>query len=83
MPIRRFRSVEEMKAPPWRERGTRELFDAIAALLETGRRTMPRRFPPGVHRHRSIDELDRQVDAWQQADVDRLRAERPCRPRRG
>jgi hypothetical protein len=25
---------------------------------------VPRRFPPGVHRHRSIEELDRTVEAW-------------------
>jgi hypothetical protein len=64
MPIRRFRSIEEMKAPRWRERGDPELFRAMAALWEMGRRTSTRRYPPGVHKHASIEEMQLSQERW-------------------
>ena len=56
MPVRRFRSVEEMNQPRWRKPGDPELYAAIAALWRLGARTGQRRFPPGVHKHRSISD---------------------------
>jgi len=64
MPIRRFRSYEEMKVPRWREPGDPELFRAMAALWELARRTRTRRYPPGVHRHASIEEMQHVQEAW-------------------
>ena len=64
MPVHRFRSAEEMNQPRWREPGDPELLRAIAAVWDFGRRTMPRRFPPGVYRHRSIESLNAQTEAW-------------------
>lgn len=64
MPVRKFRSVEEMKAPRWREPGDPEIARALADLLEIGRRTSARRFPPGVHRHGSIEEMQRVQAEW-------------------
>ena len=64
MPVRKFRSVEEMKAPRWREPGDPEIARALADLLEIGRRTSARRFPPGVHRHASIEEMHRVQAEW-------------------
>ena len=60
-----------MAQPMWRVTGDPELYRAIAHVWAFGRRTVPRRFPPGVHRHRSIEELDRQVEAWARADFER------------
>jgi hypothetical protein len=65
MPVRKFRSVAEMNQPCWRTPGDPELDRAIARLWDTGRRINPRRFPPGVHRYHSIEELDAQVQRWQ------------------
>ena len=59
MPIRKFRSVEEMNQPPWREPGDPMLYRAIAAVWAFARRTNPRRFPPGVHKYRTIEDMDR------------------------
>jgi hypothetical protein len=64
MPIRKFRTVEEMKAPRWYERGDPALFRAMAALWEIGRRTRTRRYPPGVHKHRSIEEMQVVQEQW-------------------
>ena len=64
MPVRKFRSVEEMERDKWREPGQRALFRAIAAVWAFGRRSRPRRFPPGVYRHRSIADLNAQTERW-------------------
>lgn len=38
MPVRKFRSVEEMNQPVWRDPGDPELYRTIAGLWEVGRR---------------------------------------------
>ncbi len=70
MPVRRFRSVEEMNQPRWRKPGDPELYAAIAALWRLGARTGRRRFPPGVHKHRSIEQLNATRERWAQANFD-------------
>ena len=64
MPIRKFRSIDEMKEPRWRRPGDPGILLALAALLEIGRRTNSRSFPPGVHKHASIEEMQRVQDSW-------------------
>ena len=76
MPVRRFRSVEEMEQPVWRTPGDPALYRAIAALWDFGMRTVPRQFPPGVYRHRSIEALNETTDAWQRENLEALRQQR-------
>jgi hypothetical protein len=57
MPVRKFRSVEEMNTPVWRCAGDPELFRAIASVWEFGRRSRSRAFLPGVRKFRSVVEL--------------------------
>jgi hypothetical protein len=64
MPVRKFGSAEEMNRQQWRQPGDAALYRAIAAVWEFGRRVRPRRFPPGVYRHRSIAELNEQTERW-------------------
>ncbi len=66
MPVRRFRSVEDMNRPRWRSAGDPDLFRAMAGLWSLGRQTLGPRFPPGVYRHRSIEDLDAQNERWQE-----------------
>ena len=73
MPIRKFRSVEEMDAP-WREPGTPALWRAIAAVWAFGARTVGHRFPPGVHKHRSIEDAERLREKWDEANFARYHA---------
>ncbi len=63
MPVRKFRSVEELNQPVWRQPGDTALYRTIAALWDTGRRLQTRAFVPGVRRFRSIDELEAAADA--------------------
>ena len=64
MPIRKFSDVGAMKAPRWRPPGDPEIARVFAGLLEIGHRTRPRRFPPGVHKYGSIEDMQRALDTW-------------------
>ncbi len=68
MPVRRFRDLQEMEDSLWHEPGTPELLHAIAGVWSFAERTCPKRFPPGVYRHRSIEEEQRQRDLWEDAN---------------
>lgn len=57
MPVRRFRSVEEMNQPVWRSPGDPELREAIRRVWEFGLRTRVTRLEPGVRKFRSLDEM--------------------------
>lgn len=62
MPVRKFRSAEEMNRPVWREPGSAQLLQAIRDVWEFGRLTSPRRFRPGVYRHRSLEEAQKALE---------------------
>ena len=76
MTVRRFRSVEEMSRERWRQPGDPELYRAIAAIWEFGARTGVHRFPPGVYRHRSIEDMNRLTDSWRDANFAALQESR-------
>jgi hypothetical protein len=64
MPVRKFRSIEDMDAPPPYRSGDPALFTAMRGLWEIGARTSRRRYPPGVHKHASLEEMSRVQEAW-------------------
>ena len=72
MPIRKFRPVQEMEDSIWRQPGDPGLWRTIAGVWEFAARTCPRHFPPGVHKHRSIEEAQRLREAWEEANFRRL-----------
>ena len=63
MPVRKFRSAEEMNQPVWCRADDLELQRIIAALWRTGRNMSVRHFTPGVRRYRSIEEMSRDQSA--------------------
>lgn len=73
MPVRKFRSVADMPPPPLREPGTESLFRALAGHWRAGALMADLRFPPGVYRHTSVEELNVQTDLWEAERVERLR----------
>ena len=68
MPVHKFRSVAEMMPPrsfaPLDPRNLKLACD----LSEAATRLRPRRFPPGVHRHRSVEEANRLRLAWEREE---------------
>lgn len=57
MPVRKFRSAEEMNQPVWREPGDPELYRTQRALWDLAAKTSRKRFRPGVYRFRSMQEM--------------------------
>ena len=73
MPIRKFRSVEELNQPRFAASGP-EAWRAMAELAELGERTVRPRFPPGVHKHRDIAAAEELRQTWEDANVRRHQA---------
>jgi len=66
MPFRKVRNLQEMEDSLWREPGDPDLWRAIDAVWKFAERTCPQRFPPGVYRHRTIEDAQRQRDLWEE-----------------
>ena len=77
MPIKKYRDVSEMEDNTWRSPGDPELFRAIKAVWEFSARVAPRRFPPGVYKHRCAEDARRLREQWERDNVRRGRRLRP------
>ena len=64
----------------WREPGTPELWRAIDRVWRFAAQTVPRHFPPGVHKHRSIEDAQRLRDQWEEADFQAFWKRRGVKP---
>ena len=64
MSVRKFRSIEEMKRRHWRKPEDPTLPAVIEGIWNFGERTAGLRFPPGVYRHRDIEEMNALTDRW-------------------
>jgi len=67
MPVRKYRSIDEMPDETWREPGDPLLYRAIRETWDFGRHTSRRRYRPGVLRFRSIEAMDRAQNDWDRA----------------
>ena len=52
----------------WYAPGDPALARAIRRVWDFAARTVPRRVPPGVHRHRSIEDAQALRDQWEEDD---------------
>ena len=73
MPVRKFRSVADMPPPPLREPGSEELFQVLAGHWRAGALMADLRFPPGLYRHASIEELNARTDLWEAERIERVK----------
>ncbi len=64
MPVRKLRKVEDMDVPHWRVPGDPDLMRAMVELWKIGRHTSTRSYPPGVHKHTSIEDMQRTQERW-------------------
>ena len=69
--MRKYRSVEEMPDEVWREPGSPELLEAIRTTWARAERFAPKRFPPGVYRHRSLDDAQKLKEEWARKNFER------------
>ena len=67
MPVRKYRSVEQMPRAAVREPRDPSNLRIACELSMTALRLAPRRFPPGVHRYRSVALASEQREVWEQS----------------
>lgn len=72
MPVRKFRSIEEMSDADlaWLPQGSPELWRAIRRVWSSAGAMVPWRLPPGVHRYRNMEEANAQRAEWERACVE-------------
>jgi hypothetical protein len=75
MPLRKYRSVEDMPHAALRERGDPANLRIACELSATAIRFAPRRFPAGVHKYRSIALAHERRESWERS-TDPRRASR-------
>jgi hypothetical protein len=75
MPVRKFRDVSEME-DVWYPPGDPRLIQALRNLWSFAASVCQPRFPPGVYKHRSIEELNAQTERWQEANFRAFQARR-------
>jgi hypothetical protein len=73
VPVRKFRSVEEMSGDRWYQRGDPALYRAIRRVWELGHRTLRPHFPPGVHKLRGVEEMNALQKQWDDANFEAYR----------
>lgn len=76
MPVRKFRSIEDMKAARGYERTDPRLSRIIEGLWDFGRKTARLRFPPGVYRYRNVEEMNARTAEWAEENFRAFRARR-------
>lgn len=67
MPVRKYRSVEEMPPAAFREPLDPANLRLACDLSVTASQLAPRRFPSGVHRYRSIAAASEQREVWERS----------------
>lgn len=65
MPVRKYRSIEDMPGPAPLPPLRAENLEAACNLSEMAYRMRPWRFMPGVHKYRSIEEANRSRARWE------------------
>ena len=68
MPVKKFRDISEMKTVSYPV-GSTELVAATRHAWSLAEKICPLRFPPGVYKHRSIEDAERARAEWQRANV--------------
>ena len=69
MPVRKFRSIQEMDAETWRRPGDPELYRAIRFVWDLRRRTMRRPIAAGVSKFHGIEAMSTAQDAARSSDA--------------
>jgi hypothetical protein len=76
MPVRKFRSIQDMPDDDWLLPGSPELFAAIRSVWDFSARTCPYAPPRGVYRHRGVEEARALRASWEREAFERARARR-------
>ena len=65
VPVRKFRTLEAAETKNWCDPLSPSLWPTLSGLWRLSSMLHRSHFPPGVYRHRSIEEANRQCDEWE------------------
>ena len=65
-----------MEQATWYAPGSPRLWDAMRFAWEMGERICAPRFPTGVYKHRTIEDANRQREAWDESNFRRFQQSR-------
>ena len=68
MPVRKFRSIADMPEASWRTPLDPANLKLACDLSRTAAKLAPRRFPPGLHRYRSVEAAAIQREEWERTN---------------
>ena len=68
MPVRKFRAPPDDESV-WLAPDDPRLVPTIASVWDLSRRLCHRQFPPGEHKHRSIESANRATEEWERESV--------------
>lgn len=68
MPVKKFHDISQMKRSAYRV-GSPELVAVTRRVWALSNKICPLRFPPGVYKHRSIEDAERLRKEWQAVNV--------------
>lgn len=71
MPVRKMKHLPEHDESVWLDPADPRLIQTIVAVWERSRRLCPPCFPPGVYKHRSIEEANRLTELWERQAIER------------
>jgi hypothetical protein len=58
-----------MEESVWMDRDDPRLWSTIASVWALSTRLCPAHYPPGVYKHRTIESMNAQTDAWEVANI--------------
>ena len=65
MPVHKYRDVASMPDRSWRSPGDPTLSQAIRHVWDFAQHTTQPRFPPGLYKHRTVEDAAVQRQAWE------------------
>ena len=71
MSVRKLRAIGEAETAAWRDPYDPNFWNTVSALWRFARRVAPASFPPGLHKSRSIEELNERTNQWARDAADR------------
>ncbi len=74
MAVRKLRSLDEAENGLWMEPSDPRLLPTILQVWATADALAPMTFPRGVYKHRSIEAMNRQTEAWADERIRRAAA---------
>ena len=73
MPIQKFRSVEEMPDLEWTDPKDERLLDRLRKLSARWAQLIPRSYPRGIFKFRTVEEAQQARERLLEQDLQRLR----------